>query len=166
MPLSAGGESTASGCAASARIVRLGRCDVDVVVSQSSCAGCNGRCLGQLLAKSSSHSVRMMRDQIEYFPEQLRVGDHINLTVSRSTLIGLSLLAYLQPVVLMLLFGWVCYGYLSRADAAIALSMVVGLILGLAVCKLLMDWFSQNTGPRISIAADPGPAASHSRSSP
>ena len=134
-----------------ASIVGTHECYIDVKVEQTPCAGCHGRCLGQLIGKDSNKSVRVLRQYIENQSANLAVGDSVKISVTRGTLIGLSSLAYLVPVVLMLLFAVVCYGFVSRSEPMLAVMAMVGLAIGLVVCRITTHWYSQSFGPGIRI---------------
>ena len=124
---------------------------IDVKVQRATCAGCQGRCLGQLITHDNGKSIRLLRQHIESQHGDLAVGDSVDLSVSRGTLIGLSSLAYLVPVVLMLLFAVVCYGFISRSESMVACMAVIGLIAGLVGCKFATRWYSAIFGPGIRV---------------
>lgn len=143
--------AAADGCESTATVVALPEGAIDLSVHQAACAGCDGRCLGRLLSTGSAKSIRVQRIHIVGPADDLAVGDSLTMSVPRDTLIGLSSLAYLLPVVLMLLFAVVCFRYLSRSDLTLAVMALIGLGLGFWCSKLLTHWYSQSLGPRIRV---------------
>jgi positive regulator of sigma E activity len=137
------------GCESHATVVAVSECSVDLAVRRAACQGCNGRCLGQLLNSGPQQPVRIQRRQLATPADNFEVGESLKLTVTGTTLIGLSSLAYLLPVVVMLLFAVGCYSFASQLDFAVAGMALIGLILGLVCCNLFSRWYSHDSAPRI-----------------
>ena len=124
---------------------------IDLAIQRPACQGCNGRCLGQLLNTGSEQPVRIQRRQLAGLADHIEVGESLKLTITGTTLIGLATLAYLLPVVGMLLFAVGCYCFASQSDITVAVMAFTGLIVGLVCCNLLTRRYSQGTAPRIRV---------------
>ena len=68
----------------------------------------------------------------------LRAGDRVDLQFPGGTLVTLSSLVYLLPVLLMLSFAFVINRFVSTADSATALSALSGLLAGFLIAKKTM----------------------------
>ena len=70
-------------------------------------------------------------------------GEGLKMEVSSQMLLALSLLVYLLPVLLMLLFAVVCHILYPASDALVALAGVGGFGIGLIAVYLLADKVSK-----------------------
>lgn len=107
-------------------------------VCRQPCAGCNGRCGAFSLAKVVDRPVLVSRPYLNPLSGHFDVGSQVRVGVPVKTLIGLSSLVYLVPLVLMLLSTVVCSRVVSQSDVAIAISAGFGLIGGLIVVRFLL----------------------------
>ena len=136
-------------CESTAEIVNVFDTHIDVAVVRSACAGCNGRCLGML---NRDRPVPLSRALL---PTDLllRPGQVIRLHVPRVTLIGLSSLVYLLPVVLMLLLAIACEYLLDASEVMTAGAALVGLLAGLLACRRISALISPAIRRRIRVSA-------------
>lgn len=107
-------------------------------VCRDPCVGCNGRCSAFFLANVADRPISVSIPCFKPTFEHFDVGNQVKIGVPVKTLIGLSLLVYLAPLVLMLLSAVVCFRFISQSDVAVAISALFGLIGGLAVVRVLL----------------------------
>lgn len=134
-------------CDAVASVASVDTEFVEVEVVREACAGCNGRCLGFAAGNSTIKlPVVLVDDNV-----LLRKGDVVSLSTPRHTLIGFSLLVYLLPIVLMLLFAVACDIFVSSAELAVTAFALGGLAIGAAVSRIAISRFAQLARAQISV---------------
>ncbi len=107
-------------------------------ICRQPCAGCDGRCGAFTLGYDESQSISVSTPYIQYSPEKFEVGNQVKVGVPVKTLISLSLLVYLVPLVLMLSSAVACFLVYSQTDGAIAISAFFGLCSGLFITRFLL----------------------------
>lgn len=118
-------------------------------VCRQPCAGCSGRCGAFFLADVANRPISVSRPYFKRPNRHFDVGNQVKVGVPVETLIGLSLLVYLTPLVLMLLSAVVCFQFFSQSDIAIAISAVFGLIGGLTVVRFLLAMLEKKQAAEI-----------------
>lgn len=113
-------------------------------VCREPCAGCDGKCLGMLFSRTDQNAVEVNRNLLEIVTGELTDGSQITVKVQSGTLIALSSLVYLVPLILMLLSAVVCEMMISQSDSAVAGSAAFGLAGGLLVVKTVLSRLDQN----------------------
>lgn len=119
----------------SAEVTEQSQQQVRLQVCREPCTGCDGKCLGMLFSRSEPNSVEVSRLHIDSTSGQFTAGDKVRVLVRPKTLIALSSLVYLAPLILMLLSAVACEMMISQSDSAVAGSAALGLVAGLAMVK-------------------------------
>lgn len=115
---------------------------LDLGVIRELCPGCDGRCGMFALLPPADSSIRVSKKHLD-LTGCPAVGESVTVAVSSSTLISLSSLVYLTPLVLMLLSMVACFWFYSRSDAALAIWAVSGLLAGLVAVQHIVRWLEQ-----------------------
>ncbi len=131
----------------SARVTAVTEDQISVGVMRELCAGCDGRCGFLALVPARDGGVCLSKRHFSSFPDgELTAagsGGHVSISVPSTTLIGLSSLVYLTPLLLMLLSAVACFRFYSQSDAAVALCAGFGLGCGFVVVRLLLGRLEQ-----------------------
>ena len=127
-----------------ARITAQSEHQIELQVCRQPCVGCDGRCGAFFPGSTDSNSVPVSKSHVKSIVDDLDDGGQVKVGVSVRTLIGLSSLVYLVPLVLMLLSAIACFRYLSQSDSAVAVSAGFGLIGGLLIVKYLLSGIEKN----------------------
>ena len=99
------------------------------------------------------------RDLLDIAPGELSDGSQITIMVQSGTLIALSSLVYLAPLILMLLSAVVCEMMISQSDSAVAGSAAFGLAVGLLAVKTVLSTLDQNRTSKTLLITPDKPGA-------
>ncbi len=93
------------------------------------CAGCQKGCLSRLFSPASE--LRIDHKFISGLARPLQNGDQLEISVASRQLIGLSVLVYIAPVVLMLLLSGLAEHFFSLPEGIVLMVALAGLAVGL-----------------------------------
>lgn len=128
----------------SAQITEQSEQQIRLRICRDVCTGCDGKCLGILLSRADQNSVVVGRNLLDSESGGFSAGNRVTVMVRSETLIALSSLVYLLPLVLMLLSAVACEMVVSQSDSAVAWSAVFGLVCGLALVKTVLSKLDHN----------------------
>lgn len=128
-----------------ARVTAETKDQITVGVTHERCPGCDGRCGFLAFLPASQDAICLSKGHFRAFPEDnhgaiagVGAGGQVSISVQSKTLIGLSSLVYLTPLLLMLLSAVACFRFYSQSDAAVAVCAGFGLVCGVVVVRLIL----------------------------
>jgi sigma-E factor negative regulatory protein RseC len=126
---------------------------------KSTCNSCSAQkgCGHGLLNKfdpSRAHHVRVLLGDLS--PDELSVGDQVEMGIPEQLLVGGALLAYLMPLVTML-FGTIVVSYFWEGDIAAFIGALSGVIVGFGLLKLhaVKNHNNPSLQPKLQSLKDP-----------
>jgi len=123
------------------------------IAEPQSCGACRACSIGQQNHTTNAENtsadtviISLPGELVASNLQQISIGDRLEVAASVRMLLTLSLLVYLLPVVLMLLFTVCCSLLYPTSELFVALSAVAGLAIGLA----LVGWSAATFAGRIA----------------
>lgn len=114
-------------------------------IQQTTCGSCVARkgCGQSLLSKIGVNNSFLRVLLGEKSPSEFSIGDEVNIGIPDDIVVKSSLLAYLLPILLLVLFAGVAQ-QITLVEPLVILAGIIGLILGGVVIKMMSFYLKNN----------------------